>query len=282
MTRLDGSLSVKTYTRMLATKICARLHTIIYTAATCASRVTLNRKEPTCSDAGSGPIQYPEYLEYSRSYQYRVCVDLSQTAIKEARKRIGEHGLYVVADVANLPFKPGCFDAAISLHTIHHLPEGEHLKAYQELYRVMAEQASAVVVNGWPSSPLMRIADPLIRLGNRMRNRLGHEKGEPALPPEIKKVEGNPAQNGGEPAQAKGTFTNRHDVAWIKTRVGSQMPVEILVWRSLSVRFMRSLIHPRLLGRQWLSVIYWLEERFPHFFGENGQYPLIVIRKGSV
>ena len=33
-------------------------------------------------DAGSGPIQYPEYLEYSRSYQYRVCVDLSQTAIK--------------------------------------------------------------------------------------------------------------------------------------------------------------------------------------------------------
>ncbi len=58
-------------------------------------------------DAGSGPIQYPEYLEYSRSYQYRVCVDLSQTAIKEARKRIGEHGLYVVADVAQSALQAG-------------------------------------------------------------------------------------------------------------------------------------------------------------------------------
>jgi len=25
--------------------------------------------------------------------------------------------------------------------------------------------------------------------------------------------------------------------------------------------------------------VYWLEERFPRFFGENGQYPLIVIKK---
>ena len=24
-------------------------------------------------DAGSGPIQYPEYLTYSKEYQYRVC-----------------------------------------------------------------------------------------------------------------------------------------------------------------------------------------------------------------
>src|SRR5512143_479083 len=44
-------------------------------------------------DAGSGPIQYPEYLEYSRGYQYRVCADISITALKEARKRVGEPGL---------------------------------------------------------------------------------------------------------------------------------------------------------------------------------------------
>src|SRR5512141_86258 len=50
-------------------------------------------------DAGSGPIQYPEYLEYSRGYRYRVCADISITALKEARKRIGTRGLYVVCDV---------------------------------------------------------------------------------------------------------------------------------------------------------------------------------------
>ncbi len=60
-------------------------------------------------DAGSGPVQYPEYLEYSRQYQYRVCADISITALKEARRRLGEHGLYLVADIANLPLKPQAF-----------------------------------------------------------------------------------------------------------------------------------------------------------------------------
>ncbi|MEE9508339.1 MAG: methyltransferase domain-containing protein, partial [Anaerolineales bacterium] len=56
-------------------------------------------------DAGSGPIQYPEYLEYSKGFRYRVCLDISMLALKEARERIGEHGLFVQGDIANLPFK---------------------------------------------------------------------------------------------------------------------------------------------------------------------------------
>ncbi|MGD9093912.1 MAG: class I SAM-dependent methyltransferase, partial [Anaerolineales bacterium] len=106
-------------------------------------------------DAGSGPIQYPQYLEYSKEYRYRVCADISIVALQEARKRISERGLFVVADVANLPFKPDTFDGVVSLHTIHHLPADEHLQAYREVYRVLAPNRTAVVVNGWPSSRLM-------------------------------------------------------------------------------------------------------------------------------
>ena len=36
-------------------------------------------------DAGSGPIQYPEYLTYSQGYQQRVCLDISIVALEEAR-----------------------------------------------------------------------------------------------------------------------------------------------------------------------------------------------------
>jgi hypothetical protein len=54
---------------------------------------------------------------------------------------------------------------------------------------------------------------------------------------------------------------------------------EIRVWRSLSVRFMRSVIKPQLGGRLWLKLVFWLEERYPGYFGEQGQYPLIIIRK---
>src|SRR3990172_9323034 len=103
-------------------------------------------------DAGSGPIQYPEYLEYSRGYQQRVCADISHTALKEAQKRLGEKGLYVVADVTRLPFAADRFDGLVSLHTSHHLPVSEHLDAYLDLYRVLAPDRTAVVVNGWDTS----------------------------------------------------------------------------------------------------------------------------------
>ena len=53
-------------------------------------------------DAGSGPVQWPEYLAYSENYRYRLCADISITALKEARSKLGERGLYVVADIANL------------------------------------------------------------------------------------------------------------------------------------------------------------------------------------
>ena len=70
-------------------------------------------------DAGSGPVQYPEYLTYSEGYDYRVCADISITALQEAKKRLGDHGLCIVADVANLPFAPNAFDGIVSMHTIH-------------------------------------------------------------------------------------------------------------------------------------------------------------------
>ncbi len=81
-------------------------------------------------DAGSGPVQWPEYLTYSEGYRFRVCLDISITALREARTRLGRKGLYVVADIANLPFKPDAFDGIVSLHTIHHLPLSDHRGAY--------------------------------------------------------------------------------------------------------------------------------------------------------
>ncbi|MBN1147685.1 MAG: class I SAM-dependent methyltransferase [Anaerolineales bacterium] len=231
-------------------------------------------------DAGSGPVQYPEYLEYSRGYRYRVCADISITALKEARKRVGDHGLYVAADVANLPFKPGTFEGLVSLHTIHHLPEEEHLRAYRELFRVLAFDSAAVVVNGWPTSQLMRLFEPLIRLAQRLRHvlsRLGSKANGAEQPGQEAETPGS--QETKDKGKPKGTFTSRHDVAWVKNEVGALMEVDIRVWRSVSVRFLRALIHPRLGGRALLRLLFWLEERLPHFFGERGKYPLIVIRK---
>lgn len=227
-------------------------------------------------DAGSGPIQYPEYLEYSHGYQYRVCADISRVALLEARGRIGDHGLFVVADIANLPFRVESFDGVVSLHTIHHLPEAEHTRAYQELYRTLTPGSSAVVVNGWGDSKLMKMFNPLIRLSQLVRYRYNRF---------VKRIETNDAQEElpkhSQKDTPKGTFTNKHDADWMKNSLGKSMPLEILVWRSVSVKFLRNLIHAQLGGRYWLRLLYWLEERFPNYLGENGVYPLIVIRKAE-
>lgn len=224
-------------------------------------------------DAGSGPVQYPEYLTYSQGYRYRVCADISILALREARKRLGEHGLYVVADVANLPFRAEVFDGVVSLHTLHHLPLGEQKKAYYELYRVLSPGRSLAVVNGWTDSPLMRRLGWLVRLmektGKWVARLRGREKPLPV--------------NGSETAAytkstATGTFVEKLDAVWLRRELADLQP-QIWVWRSVSVRFLRAVIHRVLAGRLWLRLLYALEERFPHYFGEKGQYPLIVIHK---
>jgi ubiquinone/menaquinone biosynthesis C-methylase UbiE len=225
-------------------------------------------------DAGSGPIQYPEYICYSDGYDYRVCADISIQALTEARKRIGDHGLMVVADVANLPFCLEAFDGIVSLHTIHHLPLTEHPQAYNDLYRVLKPEGSAVVVNGWHKPPLGVALDRLRKYTLRLRgfiNRRIFRKSQVD--------EGNLAQSAQQTNDMKSTFVEKNDAGWLKRTVGSQMPLEIFVWRSVSVKVLRTFIHDGWGGRGILRFLFWLEERFPHWFGENGQYPLVVIQK---
>ncbi len=227
-------------------------------------------------DAGSGPIQYPEYLTYSQGYQYRVCLDISSVALMDARERIGAHGLFVVADVANLPFATEVFDGVVSLHTLHHLTAEDYLPAYHELRRVMAAGARAVVVNGWGYSPLMRF----FRLPMTIMEKVTSQKS--AVQPAGKKEDADkPASAAAEkPAsKPKGTFVHKLDANGLRALLGSNFPVEIRVWRSVSVRFLRAMVQPWLLGRFWLWLLFRLEELFPRFFGEMGQYPLIAFSK---
>jgi SAM-dependent methyltransferase len=213
-------------------------------------------------DAGSGPVQWPEYLTYSEGYHFRVCADVSITALREARTRLGQRGLYVIADIANLPFKQDAFDGAVSMHAIHHLPLSEHKRAYVELERVIKNERQAVVINGWHNPLLMRMAEPFIRLGRSLTGRAAKQKKDWAL----------------EEDQA-GTFVGKMTPSWLKGELKGVVNFKIYPWRSLSPRVMRWFVRPQLGGRLLLRVIFWLEERFPRFFGENGQYPLIVVRK---
>ncbi len=226
-------------------------------------------------DAGSGPIQYPEYLTYSEGYAFRVCADISIQALMEARKRIADHGLYVVADVANLPFAPDVFTGAVSLHTIHHLPTQEHHQAYAELYRVMKPASVAVVVNGWSNPPLGKVLNSLGKWVLRIRGFVNRRL--------LKRVENpaeiNPVGARQKKGETKSTYVDKNHPSWFKAEIASRFPIEIRVWRSVSVKQMRIFVQEKWGGRFLLTLLYRLEERFPHWFGVNGQYPLVIMRK---
>ena len=249
-------------------------------------------------DAGSGPVQYPEYLTYSEGYTYRLCVDISIVALKEARKRLGEHGLFVVADVANLPFKAEVFDGVVSLHTLHHLPLNEQKKAYAEIFRALLPGSTAVVVNGWTDSPLMRRSQWVVRLMERFGRwviklrkksepidqnaalRSGQQLGSTSLQKAGHVGTGEDPSTSITDSNPTGTFVEKLDAAWLRREL-AEHDLTILVWRSVSVRFLRAVIHKASGGKYLLRLLFALEEKFPRYFGEKGQYPLVVLRKPS-
>ena len=224
-------------------------------------------------DAGSGPVQYDEYLTYSQDYRYRVCMDLSVVALQEARKRLGDKGIYINADIANLPFKDETFDGIVSLHTIHHVPIEEKVGVYKGLHRTLKPGRSMVTVDGWAEVPLAKAMNFFMRIANHLRRWAGKEA--PKMPPDVQPN----GQNGDGAKLPAGTYVLKTSAKWFHSVMKDILPYEIRVWRSVSVKFLRSVIQPEWGGCFWLKILYRLEEWFPHTFGEKGQYPLIIIKK---
>jgi ubiquinone/menaquinone biosynthesis C-methylase UbiE len=246
----------------------------------CRERVShyLPKKGELILDGGSGPIQYPEYEAYSSGFNHRVCLDISSLALKEARKRIGDHGMYVVGDLANLPFKDNVFKAAVSMHVIYHLPMEDQETAFREFFRTLMVGGNAVVIYSWGEhSLLMRLVNIPVQIASRMlrlysRLRFGKDRPMKVMDQEIDKETVALLTK-------PGLYSFKHDYQWLRRKVGDLPGFEVRVWRTVSSAFLRALVHRQFFGRYWLQILFRLEERFPHFLGRVGQYPMVLIQK---
>ncbi|MFI5372295.1 MAG: glycosyltransferase [Candidatus Eisenbacteria bacterium] len=211
-------------------------------------------------DVASGPVQRDEFLEYSAGHRFRVCVDLTMSALRGARRRLGVHGLYVVGDVTRMPFRDGTFDGAVSLHTIYHVPAALQAGAFLELYRVVRPGAAGVVVYSWGKhAPLMFLFD--------------------AVPHKVASIWRGLRRVVGVATGETGLYFAPQSPAWFRREVAARIPAEITVWRCLSPFFQRRFVPGNRLGVWFLDVVYALEERWPHVFGLLGNYPMLVLRK---
>jgi SAM-dependent methyltransferase len=196
-------------------------------------------------DAGSGPIQYPEYLEYSRGFEKRVCVDLSQRALDEARKKLGDRGDYVRASLLDLPFPDDHFDAAVSLHTIYHVHGDQQESTVRELLRVMKPGARAVVVYANPD----RLAARLMRLARRGRR-----------------------------SDSGPLYFFAHPLSWW-SRFSDEAAIQIVPWRSLNANESRRMIPDNAFGARAFRVVLGFERAFPRAATWLGCYPMVVLTK---
>lgn len=207
-------------------------------------------------DVASGPIQYDAYLSYSENYDYRICGDISLRALKAAKQKLGARGIYLLCDVTCLPLQSGTLDAAISLHTLYHVPQDQQLQGYKEIQRVLKPKGVSVVIYSWGrQSLLMNLFMFPMKAWSLLKRLL-------------------PAKTGGQTL-----YFHAHSFAWFREYIQKPYACKLYAWRSVNVPFLKCFIHKRWGGAALLKVFYWLESRYPALMGRIGAYPLFVSTK---
>ena len=204
----------------------------------------IKRKGNHILDFASGPIQYKEYLKYSKNFRFRHCVDFSKQAIEKAKKKIGSKGKYYCNDFLKIKFKKNYFDSIISLHTIYHIHKDKQAKTVKKLISISKKNSPIVIIYSNP--------DTLIGL--------------------IKKIFINQKKT------KKKLYFYCHKLKWWM-QFSNIAKIEFYPWRSFASQHQKILFPDNKLGEVLFKILIYLEKKFPKFFVKYFQYPIIVLKK---
>lgn len=219
-------------------------------------------------DMASGPIQYKEYLEYSRNFKKRYCVDLSSEALESAKHKIGNHGVFLHGDFLTIPLEENFFDCSISLHTIYHIEKELQEKAVRKLIHVTKPGKPVIIIYSNPNTLLVLRPYQLLR---KFLTILYN------VPRKIKKYSIKDADNKVSEPELNLYIYPYPNEWWYNFRDVAE--VKILPWRSFSSDIQQSIIPDNKIGKLMLKFLFRLEDYFPDFFARNFQYPMIILTK---
>ena len=213
--------------------------------ATCRKKINkfIPHKGEHLLDFASGPIQYKEYLSYSKNFQFRHCVDFSKKAIQEAKIKLGKHGKYYCADFLDIKLKENFFDCVVSMHTIYHIHKNKQKKTIEKLIRVTKKNRPIIIVYSNPNTLLNKIKNIFIKKNSKQK-----------------------------------IYFFCHPLGWWK-QFENLADIKIVCWRSFAAQHQKMLFPNNIIGRVMLKILLRLEEKFPNFFYKNFQYPLIILNK---
>lgn len=221
----------------------------------CRKRVLryMPKKGKNILDFASGPIQYQDYLLYSKNFRYRHCVDFSREAIKEAKAKIGKKGKFYCDDFLKINFKKNYFDCIISLHTIYHIHKRKQKKTVRKLLTISKKKTPIIIIYSNPDTLISKIKS-LVFFKEIKYLLLGKKSNKQHI------------------------YFDSHSIDWWK-QFNNEADIEYYPWRSFSSTHQKFLIPNNFIGKKIFSILFYLEDRFKRFFIRNFQYYTVVLKK---
>lgn len=212
-------------------------------------------------DMASGPIQYKEYLEYSRNFQKRYCVDLSSEALENAKKKIGDHGVFLHGSFFDISLEENFFDCVVSLHTLYHIDKDKQEEAVRKLIYVTKPGKPVIIVYSNPNTIISSLCSSL-PIHVRYRVKCLFKKPEKKM----------------ETEDDLSLYFYPHPIEWWN-RFSDIARVNIVPWRSFTADVQKMFIPNNIIGKKMFDVLFRLEDRFPDFFAKHFTYPMIILTK---
>ncbi|MDB2397522.1 class I SAM-dependent methyltransferase [Planktomarina temperata] len=202
-------------------------------------------------DFGSGPIQYPEYLDYSENYHERHCIDLSKSALQIAEGRANNirvmHGSFL-----SLEIPQNSYDCCIAQHVLYHIDKSEQATVVRKLLDITKPGGTIAIVYGNPNSPL-EAPYRLYRIFKRLFKIETHHE----------------------------LYHFAFSLKWWR-QFEDSADIKIHIWRTLNAFYLRRLIPNNRIGILILDILFKIEGIIPNrILTFLGQYPVIILKKNN-
>ena len=230
-------------------------------ASSYVSKVRLRIKEQlgfgeNLLDIGCGPIQYKEYEAYSEMFKLRICVDLSEKALKVAEQRIGLKGKYIVGDylsLAPLDFAP--YDGATLINVLYHVDKNLQSTLVRKILSELNPGKKLVIVYSNPNTVSAAVTQIAV-IGKHLFLRIFGKRDARDLD--------NPI------------YFYRHKPKFWK-QFSDSASIESLSWRTFSPPLEKLIFRKSLLGDFGLRILFRLEQYY--LWAKFAEYPMVVLTK---
>jgi ubiquinone/menaquinone biosynthesis C-methylase UbiE len=116
-------------------------------------------------DVASGPLHIKEFLEYSKSFSERHCVDFSKIALEKAKLNLIKNGqkrcFFYNINFLKSNFKINQFNCAISLHTLYHIDINKQKEFINKLIKCVKPNGLVIIVYSNPFSLQSILTTPM-------------------------------------------------------------------------------------------------------------------------